>query len=239
MRFGSSRSVAALLLAVSVRRFFYGGGPAGLCFSVRRKEALLSSPPRLPLVFTLCLFSRPGLAVVCFPGFSACSGKLASGRLLDLPQATSTSSFSSPPKSKFCITWDVLSTKLSDEGGVDEQRTRFGKVLDELISRFVSVYWKQVTAGASSSRRCTNDMFYFNKVLSGLKYSLRPSILKERTVIGSKARNYNSIYMFFSYIAKGSDVSVDKYGSYPLVFGIDQPVPTFGSGPIFEDSDDE
>ncbi|EFH50709.1 predicted protein [Arabidopsis lyrata subsp. lyrata] len=63
----------------------------------------------------------------------------------------------------FCITWEVPSTKLSDEGGVDEQRARFGEVLDELISRFVSVYWKQVTAGVSFSRRCTNDMFYFNK----------------------------------------------------------------------------
>ncbi|EFH60447.1 predicted protein, partial [Arabidopsis lyrata subsp. lyrata] len=28
----------------------------------------------------------------------------------------------------FCITWEVPSTKRSDEGGVDEQRTRFGKV---------------------------------------------------------------------------------------------------------------
>ncbi|EFH53232.1 predicted protein [Arabidopsis lyrata subsp. lyrata] len=164
---------------------------------------------------------------------------------------------------EFCITWEVPSTKLSDEGGVDEQRARFGEVLDELISRFVSVYWKQVTAGVSFSRRCTNDMFYFNKttrdwrrrvvapscftdrvgfckhVLSWLKYSLRPNILKERTEIGSKARSYSSIYLLFSYIAKGSDVSVDRYGSYPLVFGIDQTVPNFGSGPIFEDSDDE
>ncbi|EFH52040.1 predicted protein [Arabidopsis lyrata subsp. lyrata] len=31
----------------------------------------------------------------------------------------------------FCITWEVPSTKLSDEGGVDEQRTRLLRLMDQ------------------------------------------------------------------------------------------------------------
>ncbi|EFH51016.1 predicted protein, partial [Arabidopsis lyrata subsp. lyrata] len=49
----------------------------------------------------------------------------------------------------FCRAWEVLSTKLLDESGVDDNRTRFGKKhgngkIDELERHIESLIWETV-----------------------------------------------------------------------------------------------